>query len=136
MTYKSTKTEQINKRTANNKIRGMKLLTCKIREKLPGLGDQDGKGGKAVAYAKCFTPDGSFTWFITEGSPVKDKENNIVDYILFGLVDGHCKELGYFRLSELESVHGMMGLPVERDLYWKPKTLHEIAPELFEEESK
>ena len=111
------KIEQKNKRTANNKIRGMKLLPCKTREKLPNLGDQDDKGGKAVAYAKCCTPDGSFTWYITEGSPVKDNENNVIDYILFGLVDGHCKELGYFRLSELESVHGMMVLPVEHDLY-------------------
>jgi hypothetical protein len=24
-----------------------------------------------------------------------------------------------------------MGLPIERDLYWKPKTLEEIAPEMF-----
>ena len=119
------------KRAANNRIRGMKLLPCKIRERLPSLGGQDGKGGKAVVYAKCFTPDGSFTWFITEGSPVQDKDNHVVDYILFGLVDGPFKELGYFRLSELESVRGPMGLPIERDLYWQPKTMEEIAPELF-----
>jgi hypothetical protein len=120
-----------NKRTANNKIRGMKLLPCKIRERLPRLGEQDGKGGKAMAYAKCFSPDSSFSWFITEGSPVRNRDNVPVDYILFGLVEGQCKELGYFRLSELESVRGPMGLPIERDLYWKPKTLEEIAPEMF-----
>jgi len=120
-----------NKRAANNKIRGMKLLTYKIRERLPSLGGQDGKGGKAVAYAKCFSPDSSFSWFITEGSPVRNKDNDVVDYILFGLVDGQFKELGYFRLSELECVNGPMGLPIERDLYWKPKTLQKIAPEMF-----
>ncbi len=120
-----------NKRAANNRIRGMKLLPHKIRERLPSLGGQDDKGGKAVAYAKCFTPDSSFTWFITEGSPVRNNDNDVVDYILFGLVEGQCKELGYFRLSELESVNGPMGLPIERDLYWKPKTLEEIAPEMF-----
>jgi hypothetical protein len=119
------------KRAANNRIRGMKLLPCKIRERLPSLGGQDGKGGNAIAYAKCFSPDSSFSWFITEGSPVRNKENDVVDYILFGLVDGQFKELGYFRLSELESVRGPMGLPIERDLYWKPKTLEEIAPEMF-----
>ena len=54
-----------------------------------------------------------------------------IDVQFFGLVDGHEKELGYFNLSELESVRGPMGLPVERDLYWKPKTLEEIAPEKF-----
>ena len=122
-----------NKRAANNKIRGMKLLPCRIRERLPRLGGQDGKGGKAVAYAKCFTPDSSFIWYITEGSPVRDKDNNAVDYVLYGLVDGHEKELGFFYLSELESVNGPMGLPIERDLYWQPKTLQEIAPEMFKD---
>ena len=121
------------KRAANNKIRGMKLLPCKIRERLPSLGGQDDKGGKAVAYAKCFCPSSSWTWYISEGSPVRDRKNDVVDYVLFGLVDGQFKELGYFRLSELESVNGPMGLPIERDLYWKPKTLQEIAPELFKD---
>jgi hypothetical protein len=51
----------------------------------------------------------------------------------FGLVDGLEKELGYFSLSELQSVRGPLGLPIERDLYWRPKTLKEIAPELFED---
>jgi len=120
-----------NKRAANNRIRGMKLLPFKIRERLPSLGGQDDKGSKAVTYAKWFTPDNSWTWYITEGSPVRNRDNDPVDYILFGLVDGQCKELGYFRLSELESVNGPMGLPIERDLYWKPKTLEEIAPEMF-----
>ena len=119
------------KRAANNRIRGMKLLPYKIRERLPSLGGQDDKGGKAVAYAKCFSPSSSWTWYITEGSPVRNRDNDPVDYILFGLVEGQCKELGYFRLSELESVNGPMGLPIERDLYWKPKTLEEIAPEMF-----
>jgi hypothetical protein len=27
-----------------------------------------------------------------------------------------------------------MGLPIERDLYFKPKTLEEIAPEMFRRE--
>ena len=121
------------KRAANNKIRGMKLLPSKIRERLPSLGGQDDKGGKAVAYAKCFCPSSSWTWYISEGSPVRDIKNDVVDYVLFGLVDGQFKELGYFRLSELESVNGPMGLPIERDLYWKPKTLGEIAPELFKD---
>jgi hypothetical protein len=29
-------------------------------------------------------------------------------------------ELGYFTLSELESVHGPLGLSVERDLQFEP----------------
>ncbi len=56
-----------------------------------------------------------------------------VDFKFFGLVEGHEKELGYFLLSELEGVRGPMGLPIERDLYWQPKTLEEIAPEMFKD---
>ena len=36
-------------------------------------------------------------------------------------------------LKELEEVRGPMGLPIERDLYFRPKTLEEIAPEMFRE---
>ena len=119
------------KRVANNRIRGMKLLTEEIRRKLPPLYSQDGKGSKAVAYLKFFTPDSGFSWWITEGSPITDKSGAEVDFQFFGLVEGQFKELGYVNLSELESVNGPMGLPIERDLYWKPKTLQEIAPEMF-----
>ena len=115
-----------NKRVANNKMRGMKLLTEEIRKKLPPLYSQDGKGGKAVALVKYFTPSSSWTWYASEF----DGEDTF-----FGLVDGQFKELGYFNLSELESVSGPMGLPIERDLYWQPKTLEEIAPELFNSEN-
>jgi exonuclease III len=122
------------KRAANNKVRGMKLLTEEIRKKLPPLYSQDGKGGKAVAYLKLFTPDSSWTWWATEGSPITDENGQEVDFQFFGLVDGQFKELGYFNLSELESVRGPMGLPIERDLHWQPKTLEEIAPEMFKPE--
>ena len=112
-----------NQRIRNNQIRGMKLLTQKLRKKLPPLYSQDGKGGRAIVHAKFFTPDSNWTFYASE----YDGEDRF-----FGLVDGHCKELGYFSLSELESVRGPMGLPIERDLYWKPRSLEEIAPELFE----
>jgi len=102
----------------------MKLLTQEIRKKLPPLYSQEDKGGKAVAYLKMFTPDSSYTFFATEF----DGEDTF-----FGLVDGHEKELGYFSLKELESVRGGLGLPIERDLYWTPKTLEEIAPEMFKD---
>lgn len=115
----------------NNKIRGMKLLTQEIRKKLPPLYAQDGKGGKAIAYLKLFTPDSGFTWWITEGGPIKDKNGNEVDFHFFGLVEGQFNELGYVSLKELEEVRGPMGLPIERDLHWQPKTLEEIAPEMF-----
>jgi len=120
-----------NKAEANNKIRGMQLLTKEIRKKLPSLYAQDSKGGKAVAYVKYFTPSAQWTWYCTEGEAIKDDDGNEIEFQFFGLVDGHEKELGYFNLSELKSVRGPMGLPIERDLYWQPKTLEEIAPEMF-----
>jgi len=118
---------------ANDKVRGMKLLPPEIREILPPLYSQDGKGGKAVAYVKYFTPSSSWTWLAIEGEPVLDESQNEVDYKFFGLVFGHEREFGYFLLSELEEVRGPMGLPIERDLWFKPKMLQEIAPEMFKD---
>ena len=123
--------EQAKKAIVNNKIRGMKLLTKKIREQLPPLYAQDEKGGRAIAYVKFFTPSSSWTWYATEGEPVKDDQGNETDYHFFGLVEGLEKELGYFSLRELEGVRGPLGLPVERDLHWRPKTLAEISPDMF-----
>ena len=123
--------ERAKKVMANDRIRGMKLLPRELREILPALYSQDGKGSKAVAYVKYFTPSSSWTWYTLEGSPVLDDSSREVDFQFFGLVDGHDKELGYFMLSELEEVRGPMGLPIERDLHWQPQTLAEIAPEMF-----
>ena len=126
--------ERAKKVIANNKIRGMKLLPKEIREQLPPLYAQDGKGGKAVVYAKFFTPSSSWTWLVLEGEPALDETQKEIDYKFFGLVYGHEREFGYFLLSELEEVRGPMGLPIERDLHFKPKTLQEIAPEMFRED--
>jgi len=114
------KAENQNQKTS--KMPGMKLLNEKIRKQLPPLYSQDGKGGKAIAYAKFFSPSSNWTFYATEF----DGEDTF-----FGLVEGFEKELGYFSLSELESARGPMGLPIERDLYWQPKMLEEIAPEMF-----
>lgn len=110
---------QIESRGRPTRIR---LLTKELRRRLPPLYAQEAKGRDAVVYVKFFTPDSSWTWYATEF----DGED-----LFFGLACGFEKELGYFSLSELESARGPMGLPIERDLYWEPKTLAEIAPELF-----
>ena len=99
-----------------------KLLTEELRRQLPPLYSQENKGSQAVAYVKFFTPDSNWTWWGLEF----DGEDTF-----FGLVEGHVKEFGYFSLRELENARGPLGLPVERDLYWQPKTLAQIAPELF-----
>jgi len=111
----------------------MKLLPKEIRETLPALGAQDGKGGKAVVYVKYFTPSSNWTWFAISGEPVLSESGSEIDFRFFGLVFGHEKEFGYFLLSELEEVRGPVGLPIERDLHFKPATLEQIAPEMFRE---
>jgi hypothetical protein len=42
------------------------------------------------------------------------------------VVAGDFPELGYFSLSELQSIRGAFGLPVERDMYFTPTPLSEI----------
>jgi hypothetical protein len=84
-----------------------------------------------MVVAKLFTPDGAWTWYAIEGSPVDedgyyDTDKPKVDFVFFGLVSGIEVELGYFTLSELESVRGAFGLPVERDLYFEPVRLSEV----------
>ena len=64
---------------------------------------------------KLFTPDASATWLITEAYPEGS------DIRLFGLMDLGLGDpaLGYAMLSEIEDVRGKLGLPVERDLYFR-----------------
>ena len=91
----------------------MQLLTKELRGKIPPLYSQD-KNPDPLIICKFFTPDSSWTWYVIEFDG-KDT--------FFGLVDGFEKELGYFSLSKLESIRGKLGLPVERDLYFKPSKL-------------
>ena len=93
---------------------GENLLDDESRDKLPPLYSGEEKGLDAMATVKFFTPDSSWTWYASEF----DGED-----ILFGLVVGLEIELGYFSLKELQEVKGPMGLPIERDLHYKPKSL-------------
>jgi len=93
------------------------LLTKELRKKLPKLYECEDQGLNALAQVKFFTPDSNWTWYASEF----DGQD-----IFFGLVSGLEVELGYFSLSELQSVRGPFGLPIERDLYFVPKTLQEL----------
>lgn len=109
----------------------MELLDAQTRAKLPPLYSNDKLGSKSLAQVKFFTPDGQWTWYASEGSEVDangymDTGKEKVDYLFFGLVIGFEIELGYFSLAELSEVRGALGLPVERDLYFEPKSLGEL----------
>ncbi len=74
-----------------------------------------------IVRAKFFTPFSSFSWFVTEYSPVApDGTPNLA----FGLVQSHMEpegELGYISLQELLDLKSPFGGPgVERDLYFEP----------------
>ena len=108
----------------------MQLLTKEIRNKLPRLYAQDGKGDKAIVYVKFFGiwSLGHWTWYVTEGEPVLDDNGKEIDFRFFGYVKGDYPEMGYFHLSELQNAKAMGGrLPlVERDMYFKPKPLNQV----------
>jgi hypothetical protein len=107
------------------------LLDAQTRARLPQLYSGEEKGLDALVQVKYFSPDSGWSWYASEGSPVDengyyDTDKEKVDFVFFGLVAGFEVELGYFSLSELESARGGLGLPIERDLYFEPRSLREI----------
>ncbi len=71
-----------------------------------------------LAMIRLFSPDSSWVWYILE----YDGED-----IAFGLVVGHETEMGYFSISELASVTGPLGLRIERDVWFKPTPVTQLA---------
>lgn len=110
----------------------MKLLTQSIRERLLQNGRirlECTELGRAepdfIPVVKLFTPDAQCTWLLTEIDPLESD-------IAFGLCDLGLgfPELGNVSISELESVRGRLGLPIERDLHFHPtKTISAYTAE-------
>ncbi len=96
------------------------LMPDSIKKQLPKLYSTDkGLIGDKIAYARYFFPMGAYTAYLLEYDP---KER-----IGFGAVTmGYGWELGTMSLDEMEEVK-VRGLGIERDLYFKPTKLHEIA---------
>jgi hypothetical protein len=93
------------------------LMNDEIKASLPPLYTHEKVGLEALAPVKYFQPDGQWTWYASE----YDGQD-----LCFGLVSGFAVEVGYFSLSELRDIRGALGLRVERDLYYEPKTLREL----------
>jgi hypothetical protein len=103
----------------------MKLLTNAQIAELLTNGAVSARGGEhdPKPVVKLFTPVSNATWLLTELDPADPD-------LAFGLCDLGlgCPELGYVRISELQSVRGRLGLLVERDLYFTAdRTLSEYA---------
>ncbi|MEX2007305.1 MAG: DUF2958 domain-containing protein [Candidatus Levyibacteriota bacterium] len=94
----------------------MQLLTREITTKLPFLYTQEDVDDPLVI-CKFFGMFTSWKWYAIEFDG-KD--------LFFGYVAGNFPELGYFSLSELQSLKGPMGLSIERDMWFRPCKLSEI----------
>jgi len=85
-------------------------IPTELRAEIPPLYATDNDANPTV-YIKLFTPDSSWTWYITEF----DGED-----LCFGLVIGH------FSLREIAGVRGPLRLRIERDLFFQPRPLNNI----------
>ena len=82
-----------------------------------------GRSFDPMPVVKLFTPDAQATWLLTEVDP--DTPD-----IAFGLADLGLgfPELGSVSLAEIKALRGKLGLPVERDRFFKPdKPISEYA---------
>lgn len=74
--------------------------------------------GDKVAYGRYFFPAGAYTAYLLEYDPKEE--------LGFGVSTmGYGWELGYMSLAEMREVK-VMGLGIERDLYFQPTPLHQI----------
>lgn len=105
----------------------MKLITKAQQQKMIENGRRTRDEGSFDPYPviELFTPDAQATWLLTELDP-EDQT------LAFGLCDigMGCPELGYVSLTELTTVRGKLGLPIERDISFKAdKSLSAYADE-------
>jgi hypothetical protein len=89
-----------------------KLIPQILLSDIPDLYETEGQTNP-ICHVKLFTPDSNWTWYIIEFS--KADTNTCYGYVV-----GLESELGYFTLEELESVHGSLGLAIERDMSFVP----------------
>jgi Protein of unknown function (DUF2958) len=119
----------------------MKLLTKELLRSIPPLYGSENETDPWVV-CKFFTPDSSWTWYVIEGStrerlgcgwgencnhrPLREYNPETDDVLFYGYVVGVEIENGYFSLSEIQSVRGDLGLPVERDRWFTPCRVSEL----------
>lgn len=107
-----------------------KLITKQQKIQMLRNGIQTKKDhiGNHWPVVKLFMPDGGATWLLSE---IRPDDHDIA----FGLCDLGLgfPELGYVSLSEIASVRGALGLPVERDIHFKAtKSLSEYCHDAYE----
>ena len=109
----------------NNRLLKMsKLIPQTLLSDIPDLYATEGSLNP-ICHIKLFTPDSNWTWYIIEFSK-NDAQT------CYGYVQGMDSELGYFTLEELESVHGALGLAIERDLSFIPTPFATIKKDEYD----
>ncbi|WOJ91709.1 DUF2958 domain-containing protein (plasmid) [Methylocapsa polymorpha] len=91
----------------------MDLIPEDVRARLLANGAPSQREKDHFPVVKLFTPDAHATWLLTELDSDAD--------LAFGLCDLGCPELGYVSLTEIASIRGRLGLPVERDVIFKAR---------------
>lgn len=94
----------------------MKLFTKPQFTQLLKNGSPENRGKDHKPVVKLFTPDANCTWLLTE----IDSENQDLSFGLCDLGLGY-PELDYVSITELSTVRGKLGLPIERDISFEGK---------------
>lgn len=87
-------------------------------DNLPIEIDWDAEATDIILKIKLFNPTGIGTWWIASYDPESE--------IAFGVAELFERESGSFSMDELVEFRGVFGLPIERDLYYTPRTLAEV----------
>lgn len=94
----------------------MKLLTKAQIASLPKLYETESVPiPEKVVRAKLFHPLTQWTWYVIEFDGVD---------MCWGVVVGHETEFGYFSLKSLSELK--VGLPIERDMYFRPTQVRDM----------
>jgi DUF2958 family protein len=68
-----------------------------------------------VCTVKLFNPTGAGTWWLAA--------YDCDTHIAWGVAEIVEREVGSFGMDELVAFRGLMGLPIERDLHYRPQTI-------------
>lgn len=102
----------------NKMENNVSLLTPSLKAKLRKAPEDSMK-----PLVKIFNPQGAGTWLLCSLMPDDD---TLWGYADLGM---GCVEFGTISLSELQSVTGRLGLPLERDLYFDGTPEEDYEPE-------
>jgi len=102
------------------KTQKITLINQELKNEFAKVGSQE-DASDPIIIAKFFNPSGAGTWYAIS---YEESSNTCFGYV----TDFGYDELGYFSISELESLSvPPFGLSIERDLYFSSCLLSEIT---------